>query len=93
MEKTALKCWHLLNRNGMTIFVIGNTQYKGVTVTNAEYLAECMEKAQFHDLEITERKISLKTMTPYRDSEGRFTKDSTMRKVYSKEFVVIGRKQ
>ena len=93
MEKTAVKCWHLLNRNGMAIFVIGNTQYKGVTVDNSEYLVECMERADFHDIEIIERKISSKTMTPYRDSTGRFTRDSTKRKVYSKEFVVIGRKQ
>ena len=93
MEKTTVKCWRLLNRNGMVIFVIGNTQYKGVTVDNSEYLVECMERANFHDIEIIERKISSKTMTPYRDSTGRFTRDSTKRKVYSKEFVVIGRKQ
>ena len=93
MEKTAIKCQNILNSKGMAVFIIGNTQYKGTKIDNAEYLAECMKRSGFQDIEVNQRKISSKTMTPYRDSIGRFTKDPTKRKVYSEEFVVTGRKK
>ena len=93
IEKTVTKCRNILNSKGMALFVIGNTQYKDTEIDNAGYLAECMEKAGFQDIETMSRKISSKTMTPYRDSRGRFTRDSTKRKVYNEEFVVTGRKR
>ena len=93
IEETATKCWRMLKSNGMAVFVIGNTQYKGVKIENAQYLAECMERAGFHDIETIKRKVSLKIMTPYRDSRGRFTRDASKRKVYNEEFVVAGRKK
>ena len=93
MDKAVAKCWRMLNDGGMVVFVIGNTKYKNVKVNNAKHLAECMKQANFSSLETIPRKVSLKTMTPYRDARGRFTRDSTKRKVYSEEFVVIGRKR
>ena len=93
LRRTADRCWHLLNDNGLAIFVIGNTQYRDVKIDNAGYLAECLVKADFKDVEIMRRKVSLKIMTPYRDSKGRFTRDSNDRQVYSEEFVVTGRKR
>ncbi len=93
MEKTVKKSHVILNRNGLAFFVIGNTQYKNTGINNAGYLAECMEKSNFRNIEIIKRKISSKTMTPYRDSRGRFTRDSTKRKVYNEEFIVTGRKK
>ena len=93
IEKAITKCWNILNSNGMALFVIGNTQYKNTKIDNAGYLAECMEKAGFQDIKIMSRRISSKIMTPYRDSIGRFTKDSTKRKVYNEEFIVTGRKK
>lgn len=93
LNKTADRCYHLLNDKGLAVFVIGNTQYRGVKIDNARYLAECMVTVGFIDVEIIRRKVSLKTMTPYRDSKGRFTRDSNGRQVYSKEFVVTGRRQ
>ena len=92
MEKLVARCWKLLSPNGMAIFVIGNTEYKGVTIENSRYLTECMERSNFCEIETMQRKISLKIMTPYRDSAGRFTKDSGERKVYNSEFVVAGKK-
>ena len=92
MEKMVARCWKLLSPNGMAIFVIGNTKYKGVTIDNSRYLTECMERSNFCEIETMQRKISLKIMTPYRDSAGRFTKDSGERKVYNSEFVVAGKK-
>lgn len=93
INKTVTKCQDILNSNGMALFVMGNTKYKNTEIDNAGYLVECMERAGFHDVEKMTRKISSKTMTPYRDSIGRFTRDSTKRKVYSEEFVVTGRKK
>ena len=90
MDRTALKCHRMLNQGGMAVFVIGNTQYQGVRIDNAAHLAHCMRRADFRDIETISRKVSLKTMTPYRDARGRFTRDSTQRKVYGEEFVVIG---
>ena len=93
MDKTVAKCGRMLNDGGMAVFVIGNTQYRNVKIDNAKHLADCMERADFVSLETIQRKISLKIMTPYRDAQGRFTRDSTQRKVYGEEFVVIARRR
>ena len=93
MNKAVDKCWKMLNEGGMAIFVIGNTQYKDVRIDNAQHLIHCMTRASFREVEAIQRKVSLKTMTPYRDARGRFTRDSTQRKVYGEEFVVIGRRR
>ena len=92
MDKAVVKCGRLLNDGGMAVFVIGNTQYKGVRIDNAAHLADRMERAGFRQVEKYPRKVSWKIMTPYRNARGRFTRDSTQRKVYGEEFVVIGRK-
>ena len=77
----------------MAVFVIGNTQYKGVKVDNAEHLETSMRRAGFQAVCSIPRKVSLKIMTPYRDEQGRFTRDSSQRQVYAEEFVLIGRKK
>ena len=92
MNKAVAKCGRMLNDGGMAVFVIGNTQYKNVKIDNAKHLADCMKRVNFLNVEMIPRKISLKIMTPYRDAQGRFTKDSTQHRVYGEEFVVIGRK-
>ncbi|MHB9011344.1 MAG: DNA methyltransferase [Ignavibacteriaceae bacterium] len=86
------KAFSLLNNNSLALFVIGNTEYKNAKINNALHLAESMLMAGFSDIEISKRKISKKILTPYRDTKGRFTTDSNSRKVYSEEFILIGRK-
>ena len=93
MDKAVAKCRRMLNDDGMAVFVIGNTQYKGVRIDNARHLADCMERAGFRNVEAVPRKVSWKIMTPYRDARGRFTRDSTQRSVYGREFVIVGRRQ
>ena len=93
VDKAVAKCWRMLNDGGMAVFVIGNTQYKDIKIDNAKHLTNCMIRAGFRDVEAIQRKVSLKIMTPYRDARGRFTRDSTQRKVYGEEFVVIGRRR
>lgn len=92
MDTAVDKCVTMLNSGGVAVFVIGNTQYKGVKIENKQHLETCMERAGFHKVETYPRKISQKIMTPYRDERGRFTQDSAQRKVYGEEYVVIGRK-
>ena len=93
IDKAVAKCWRMLNDGGMAVFLIGNTQYKNVKIDNSEHLANCMERAGFRGVQVIPRKVSLKIMTPYRHSRGRFTRDSTQRKVYGEEFVVIGKRR
>ena len=92
LDKAVRRCWTALEPEGMAVFVIGNTQYKSVKVDNAEHLETCMIRAGFKKVQAISRRVSLKTMTPYRDVLGRFTRDASQRKVYAGEFVLIGRK-
>ena len=92
MQKVANKSYNLLNNNGYALFVIGNTEYKGVRIDNAKHLSQSLFDAGFRELEITKRKISNKILTPYRDVNGKFSSDSSGRKIYSEEFIVIGKK-
>ncbi len=92
MQAVAKKSYDMLNDCGMVLFVIGNTEYKGVRMDNAKHLTESMQSAGFSEIMATKRKISKKILTPYRDKKGRFTTNSSGRKVYSEEFILIGRK-
>ena len=90
--KAVLKCYQILNKNGMAVFVIGNTSYRSVKIDNAEILKQSMKNSGFEEIEMIPRKISSKILTPYRDSCGRFTRSAGHKEVYKSEFVVIGRK-
>lgn len=92
MQSVAQKAYSILNDNGKALFVIGNTEYKNVRIDNAKHLSESLLNAGFSSICVTKRKISNKILTPYRDDRGKFTSDKTGRKVYSEEFIVIGRK-
>jgi methylase of polypeptide subunit release factors len=92
MQEIAKKVSQILSPNGMSIFVIGDTEYKGIRIENAKHLVESLYSSGFNQIEVTKRKISNKILTPYRDSIGRFTSNSTDRHVYSEEFIVVGRK-
>lgn len=92
MQKVAAETYKLLNAEGYVLFVIGNTEYKSVKIDNAMHLAESLLAVGFGELEITKRKISNKILTPYRDKNGKFSSDSTGRKIYSEEFIIVGKK-
>lgn len=92
ISKAVAKCQAILNQNGMIIFVMGNTEYRGVKIDNIAFLRNCMESCGLQEVETVPRKMSMKTLTPYRDSIGRFTKHAGQRKIYAKEAVLIGRK-
>jgi len=90
MQTVTKRCFNMLTKRGMALFVIGNTEYKGVKINNACHLAESLEKSGFEKVHITKRKISKKILTPYRDTKGRFTINKEGRKVYAEEFILIG---
>jgi len=92
MQKIIKKTYSILNKDGMALFLIGNTEYKNVKINNARHLVESMFDAGYREVSISKRKISQKILTPYRDKKGKFTTDSKGRKVYNEEFIVCGKK-
>jgi len=92
MQQMARVTYNMLSDKGMALFVIGNTEYKGVRIENARHLVESLAESGFNRILITKRRITGKILTPYRDECGRFTTDNNSRKVYSEEYIVIGRK-
>lgn len=90
MQSVSQKVYNMLNNRGMSLFVIGNTEYKGVRIDNAKHLFESLKNAGFSEVLATKRKISKKILTPYRDKKGKFTTNARGRKVYSEEFILIG---
>jgi methylase of polypeptide subunit release factors len=92
MQEVTKKVSGMLAPHGMVVFVIGDTEYKGIRIENAKHLVESLNSNGFRNVLVTKRKISNKILTPYRDSIGRFTTNSESRKVYSDEFIVVGRK-
>lgn len=93
MQEVVSKCYGMLADGGMALFVIGNTEYKGIRIENAQHLAESLIHSGFNHVFITKRKISGKILTPYRDEYGKFTTNENSRKVYGEEFILIGRKK
>lgn len=92
MQQVVKQSINMLNDGGICLFVIGNTEYKGVKINNAKHLYESMKDIGFRRFYITKRKITNKILTPYRDEEGKFTDDKNSRKIYSEEFIIIGKK-
>ena len=92
MQNVTYTSYNVLNEPGIVLFVIGNTEYKGVKIDNVRHLALSMINSGFKNIRVTKRKISSKLITPYRDVRGRFTKDSSQRHVYNEEFILIGMK-
>ncbi len=91
MQSVAQNCYSMLSKQGMALFVVGNTEYKGIRVDNAKHLSEALIDAGFKKVLISKRKITRKILTPFRDQSGRFSSNHNCRKVYSEEFIVIGR--
>lgn len=93
MQSTVHKVVEMLNPGGACLFVIGNTEYKGVKIDNAKHLTECLLAEGMVKVEVDRRKISNKILTPYRDTNGKFASvKGSCRKVYSEEFVIFARK-
>jgi hypothetical protein len=92
MQRVSQRCFDLLSKSGIALFVIGNTSYAGVRIDNAAHLAESLLSVGFPRVRVTKRKLSGKILTPYRDQAGRFSRSNTGRHVYGEEFIVIAHK-
>jgi len=92
MQAVSKKCFQLVRSSGIALFVIGNTEYKGVHIDNAAHLAQSLLASGFCRVRVAKRRMSGKILTPYRDVRGRFTKSSKGRHVYAEEFILIADK-
>jgi hypothetical protein len=92
MQAVAIRCHKLLGKNGLALFIIGNTEYKGVRIDNAAHLAESLLRGGFSSVRAAKRKMSGKILTPYRSSTGKFSSSGDGRHVYGEEFVLIAAK-
>lgn len=92
MQKATEQCYQMLNMQGMALFVIGDTEYKGTQIHNSKQLVESLIRSGFREVSVSKRKITNKILTPYRDENGKFTNDKEKREIYHEEFVIIGRK-
>ena len=85
------KCSKMLKNGGMALFVVGDTEYKGVKIKNSEHLIQSLINEGFTDIKAAKRRISNKLLTPYRDEYGRFSSDKSSRTVYHEEYIISGR--
>lgn len=92
MQQVVDNLYLMLNKGGACLFVIGNTEYKGVKIDNARHLVETLFEQGFTEVDVDRRKISNKILTPYRDKKGKFSSDKSSRKIYSDEFIIFARK-
>lgn len=91
MQSAVKKCSTMLSENGMIFFVIGDTEYKGVRILNSKHLIETMFEEGFSDIKIGKRTISKGICVPFRDDNGKFSKDKSKKQIYHEEFIISGR--
>jgi DNA modification methylase len=95
MLETFLEMKRVLRSGGKACIVIGNTQFDGVQILNAEVFQEQMHNVGFVTDEIIHREIPSKMLPSTRDSEtGRFTNVSSDNKklAYPTEYILIMKK-
>lgn len=91
MQNAIKKSFSMLNNNGMIFLVIGDTEYKGVKILNSRHLIETLKDEGFDEIKIGKRTISKGLCVPFRDSNGKFSKNKTKKQIYHEEFIISGR--
>ena len=91
IQQAIQKCSQMLRSGGMAVFVVGDTEYKGVKIKNSEHLIQSLINEGFTDIKAAKRRISNKLLTPYRDESGRFSSDKSSRTIYHEEYIISGR--
>ncbi len=82
----------VLKKGGKACIVIGNTQFKGVKILNAEVFKEQFENIGFRTYNIIHREIPSKMLPSTRDiSSGQFVKStkSELKLEYPTEYILI----
>ena len=86
----------VLKTGGRAAIVIGNTQFKGIKILNAEIFREQLESIGFKTCDIIHREISSKMLPSLRDPKnGRFTKIKHKEgiPIYSTEYILVMEKE
>lgn len=92
MERVVSKTKKMMNKNGMALFVIGDSELRGVKLLNSIHLVETMRDCGFDNIKIGKRTIEKSMCVPFRDARGKFTnQQSSKNEIYHEEFVVSGR--
>lgn len=89
MQYVAQRCYDFIRPNGLAVFVIGNTEYRGIKVDNAAHLTESLFQAGFKKIRAARRCISNKKHTPFRSGSGRFSREPSDKTIYSEEYVLL----
>ncbi len=94
MYEVFAKCFDILKLKGKICIVIGNTNFKGVDILNAEVFAEQLTNIGFNISEVICREIPSKMLPSTRDKiTGHFAKTVEMTMlVYPKEYIIIAEK-
>lgn len=82
----------ILKVGGRACIVIGNTEFKGVKILNAEVFKEQFENIGFRTHKIIHREIPSKMLPSTRDVDtGQFVKanDSNLKLAYPTEYILI----
>lgn len=85
----------VLKPQGKACIVIGNTQFQGIDILNAEVFQEQFENIGFTTFDIVKREIPSKMLPSTRDSQtGQFTKtsDANLTLAYPTEYILIMQK-
>lgn len=92
MKRVFAEMYSMLKPGGKACIIIGNTNLRGVEISNAQVTVEQMQHAGFKKVEFIKREIPNKMITPWRDLEtGKFTcKDNPSKvRAYEYEYVVV----
>ncbi|MGX2971175.1 DNA methyltransferase [Helicobacter sp. T3_23-1059] len=95
MLQSFAEMYRVLKPKSKACIVIGNTEFRGVEILNAEVFAEQMQNLGFKMHDIIHREIPSKMLPSTRDSKtGRFAKTkNTDKLVYPTEYILIMEKQ
>ena len=92
MLESFIEMKRVLKQGGKVCVVIGNTEFKGVKIRNAEVFKEQLENIGFNIYTIIHREIPSKMLPSTRDKDtGRFIKSNgkNLKKVYPTEYILI----
>ncbi|MFH1613430.1 MAG: hypothetical protein ABIB46_06930, partial [bacterium] len=81
-----------LKKGGKACIVIGNTQFQGVEIMNAEVFQEQFENIGFKTYNIIHREIPSKMLPSTRDTKtGQFVKvnDKNLKLAYPTEYILV----
>ncbi|WP_027002387.1 DNA methyltransferase [Hugenholtzia roseola] len=95
MYEVFKEMYRVLKPQGKACIVIGNTNFRGVEIQNAEVFVEQMQQIGFQIFDVVKREIPSKMLPSTRDSQtGQFAKatDANLKLAYPTEYILIMQK-